>query len=55
MASLRSLGGLSLLPSKRSLAHDGGVDLPAEVKGRVEKLAERLRKKADKVVGKEED
>jgi hypothetical protein len=32
-----------------------GVDLPAEVKERVEKLAERLRKKADKVVGKEED
>jgi hypothetical protein len=32
-----------------------GVDLPADVKERVEKLAERLRKKADKVVGKEEE
>ncbi len=32
-----------------------GVDLPEDVKERAAKLAERLRKKADKVVGKEED
>jgi hypothetical protein len=31
-----------------------GVDLPDEVKGRAQKLAERLREKADKAVGKEE-
>jgi len=32
-----------------------GVDLPEDVKGRAAKLAEKLRKKADKAVEKEED
>lgn len=33
----------------------GGVDLPEEVKKRAARLAEKLRQKADEVVGKEKD